>query len=432
VTSFNYEIVASPLLGQEALEELSGEYERAFAELGGRALSESVHSGGCPPIFFLATGGTERLVVESVYTRARAPDAERSERPFPVILVAHPGNNSLPAALEVLARLQQDGMRGRVVFLESARDERGLELLRRSLASGESYVATSSGKDSVAPRSARRPLAGRRIGLVGQPSEWLVASSPEPSLVRDVWGAETVEIVMAELERRVRTCDASSATLFARAHRSWASRVDEPEDSDLVASGMIHAALRSLVDEYQLDAVALRCFDLVMRARATGCLALSRLADQGVVAACEGDLPSAIAMLWVRELLGEPSWMANAASVDVSRNTLVLAHCTIPISMVSVFALRSHFESGVGAAVEGEITDGPATVLRIGGARLDRIWLAEADIVSRGRDSDKCRTQVELALRGGARVSELLERPLGNHLVLTRGHVARDLREHAV
>ena len=44
----------------------------------------------------------------------------------------------------------------------------------------------------------------------------------------------------------------------------------------------------------RLDAVAVRCFDLVTARGTTGCLALSALNDAGRVAACEGDLASAV------------------------------------------------------------------------------------------------------------------------------------------
>lgn len=38
----------------------------------------------------------------------------------PLVLVAHPFSNSLPSALEALAALQQEGLRGRAVYLASA------------------------------------------------------------------------------------------------------------------------------------------------------------------------------------------------------------------------------------------------------------------------------------------------------------------------
>ena len=107
-------------------------------------------------------------------------------------------------------------------------------------------------------------------------------------------------------------------------------------------------------DDHNLDALTLRCFDLVLQDRATGCLALAQLNDDGVTAGCEGDIPSVLGLLWARLLTGRPGWMANPARVDAGRGRLVLAHCTVPISLVTGYTLRSHFESGLGAAVQGD------------------------------------------------------------------------------
>ena len=65
-------------------------------------------------------------------------------------MIAHPGNNSLPAALEVLARLQQDGALGRIFYLDGPDDDAGLEEIT----------------DTVHDLDVRRALQQARIVLV--------------------------------------------------------------------------------------------------------------------------------------------------------------------------------------------------------------------------------------------------------------------------
>ena len=62
--------------------------------------------------------------------------------------------------------------------------------------------------------------------------------------------------------------------------------------------------LREVAAEHHLDAVTVRCFDLVTSAYTSGCLALSALNDRGVVAGCEGDVAATMALLWFRQLFG--------------------------------------------------------------------------------------------------------------------------------
>ena len=80
----------------------------------------------------------------------------------------------------------------------------------------------------------RERLASCRIGLVGPPSDWLVASRPEPAVVREVWGPEVVDIPTARLMAafgEVRQEDAEmlgeefsgSAREISRLRRMWKS-----------------------------------------------------------------------------------------------------------------------------------------------------------------------------------------------------------------
>jgi L-fucose isomerase-like protein len=119
--------------------------------------------------------------------------------------------------------------------------------------------------------------------------------------------------------------------------------------------------------------------------------------------------------------------MANPAQLDEAANTLWLAHCTIPRSMVESYKLRSHFESGIGVGIQGVIANGPVTLVRIGGTSMERIWIAEGDIIASGDAENLCRTQAQIKLSGG-HVSDLLTAPLGNHIVLVPGHHAARLR----
>lgn len=189
----------------------------------------------------------------------------------------------------------------------------------------------------------------------------------------------------------------------------------------------VRAALIDVLDHHDLDAVTVRCFDLLADPGTSGCLALASLNDDGVVAGCEGDVPSALAMLWVRHLLGQPTWMANPATLDVDRNQLILAHCTVAPSMVDSFGLDTHFESGIGVGISGQFAAQPVTLIRLGGPDLEACWIVEGDIVATGDDEDLCRTQVTIALSSGD-VGELLSHPLGNHLVLAAGHHEARLR----
>jgi L-fucose isomerase-like protein len=270
-------------------------------------------------------------------------------------------------------------------------------------------------------------LRRARVGLVGRPSDWLIASSPSPATVRQAWGPEVESISVETLTEEMKTVSSKEARALAEELANSAQQVQEPNCAELEDGARVYLGLRRLVTRYRLSALALRCFDLVVRVGTTGCFALAQLNDEGIIASCEGDVVSMVGMLWAFHLLGQIPWMANPARLNEADNTLWLAHCTVPRCLTRRYRLRSHFESGLGVALQGEMPPGPVTVVRIGGAGLDRIWLAEGELLRSGDAEDLCRTQAEIRLTRGA-VSDLLRAPLGNHLVSVQGHHADRLR----
>ncbi len=402
---FGYTPVVPPFAGAGQSEAVVASYAATLGRLGGARREPEGYDDPAPLVLLVATGGTEGVIIERHSERQDRVPGE------PAILVAHPGNNSLPASLEALARLHQDGYPGRIVYLETPEDPAGLAALSEALRDVE----------------VRRTLRATRIGVVGSPSDWLVASTPDTETVRAVWGPEIVPIDLAEVTDALVAVPESAVSAAAAGLIGGATDVREPTAEDVSDVARVYAALDSVVRAHGLGALTVRCFDLVLDRSTTGCFALSELTDRGVIAGCEGDVVSTIGLLWARELTGQVPWMANPASVDVDRNSLVLAHCTVPRGLVQRYRLRSHFESGQGVGIQGELRCGSVTLLRIGGTLMDELWLAEGEITASGDAENLCRTQAHITL-GTGHVSELLDHPLGNHIVLIRGHHAERLR----
>jgi L-fucose isomerase-like protein len=347
----------------------------------------------------LVSGGTEHLALAACEGASG-----------PVVLLAHPERNSLPAALEVLGRLRQQGRRGRVV------------LVGDGAPAGEDLVHLARHVE------VHRTLRATRLGRIGTPSDWLVASTPPAAGVAEAWGPTVVDVPLAEVVEAMRAVDRGEAEAIRAAFVAGAEEVLEPTAADLDAAAAVVAALRAVVARHRLDACAVRCFDLVVDQRTTGCLALSSLLDEGIVAGCEGDVPATLTMLVLQLLTGEPTFMANPQGIDAAANTVDLAHCTIARRMVSRYTLRSHFESSLGVGIAGTLDPGAATVARVGGTGLRELFAADAELVLGGSSPLRCRTQARVRL--ATPVAELLDRPLGNHLVLARGHRAAELRDY--
>jgi len=347
----------------------------------------------------LLTGGTEHEALAAWRARQQLVPGE------PLLLLTHPGHNSLPAALETLARIQGDGARGRIVVVHPD--------------------TPRSDELAAAVHDVRvwHRMHASRVGLLGKPSDWLVASVPDRAAVARRWGPTIVDADLSvALDRFADNIDAPLAEpvrVRARHHQA------EPHPADIETAARFEPVLREVAAEHHLDAVTVRCFDLVTSAYTSGCLALSALNDRGVVAGCEGDVAATMALLWFRQLFGRIGWMANPALADRQTGIIELAHCTVPLDLVDSYELHTHFESGLGVGIAGHLPAGPVTLVRLGGNELEKMWCVDGTALPTTPRAGRCRTQLDVKVDPAA-VGELLDHPLGNHLVVVPGHHAAE------
>ncbi|MBN2800597.1 MAG: hypothetical protein JXX28_15755 [Deltaproteobacteria bacterium] len=341
----------------------------------------------------LLTGGTE-VAATALLARHPAPH-----------LIAHQSENALAAALELVAWHHQRGRAVRLTTLEEGRTE---------LLPPPPELRAARGAEL---------LAGVRLGVVGEPSPWLVASAPAASLLLDRWGVTVVPLPLSSLSPSAPAL--APALERATQWRHLAEAVQEPSHPAMVGAAGVSLALDALVSEHQLDAITTGCFALVEATGHTACLALSHALDRGVVAGCEGDLLSTLTMLWAQRVTGQTPWMANPQTLR--GEVLELAHCTVARSLTTSHTLRSHHETDKSAAIAGQLREGPVTLLRLGGGALDQLRVVEGELRPQPTREGRCRTQAEVRLIGGAEA--LLRQPLGNHLTLIYGHWRAPLLE---
>ncbi len=341
-------------------------------------------------LLLVLSGGTEQLGL-SVIARWKGP----------VAILAHPGDNALAAAMEILSLARSVGHAGLIV--------QGSRGWREEIALAVTLAKTYS--------SLRRAV----IGSLGSRDIEVMSPWALEGAVREVWGPQLVHLPMGELVRYSRESDAGAAQDVASQMQAAAERVIEPDADAMLGSARIYLGLRRIVEEYHLDAVAVNCFSLLTPLANTACYALARLNDEGVPATCEADVPACVTMLFMWYLTAQPSFLANPSSVDLATGTVVFVHCTIPPKMCARFSLRSHYESNLGVGIAGEPEPGPVTVVRIGGRELRDLYAVRGQLVECGEREDLCRTQLAVRFDRPEDARALLSRPLGNHHMIVRG-----------
>ena len=110
--------------------------------------------------------------------------------------------------------------------------------------------------------------------------------------------------------------------------------------------------------------------------------------------------------------------------VDLASGEIVVAHCTIPLNMVRSYSFSTHFESGLGIGIHGEMEEGTVTILKMSGA-VDRMFVQEALLEANQFKPNLCRTQLVLRIPEESRQAVLgdyfLKNPIGNHHIIVPG-----------
>ena len=341
-------------------------------------------------ILFVATGGVERLLIQ--YFEALTK---------PVIMMADGMQNSLAAALEMSAWMRVRGLKSEILHGELS------EIVKRI------FVLYNNFK-------AQRKLYGARIGVIGVPSNWLIASNVDYLLAKRRWGIDYIEVPIEHLCDYYRQIsDDEIGEICARlALHALACHDASPED--MLKAMRVYKALQRIVLEEQFNALTLNCFKLLELIGCTGCLALSKLNDDGIVAGCEGDLQSVFTMLAIKILSGQETFMGNPSMINTRSNEIILSHCTIGLKQTEQFMLCSHFESGKSIGIRGILPVGDVTIAKCGGECLDQYYLATGTLTENTDYRNMCRTQIRVHLNSP--VSYFLRNPLGNHHVLLQGN----------
>lgn len=346
-------------------------------------------------VILIGSGGTEALFLKHL-----------SQEQEPYVILSTSRNNSLPAALEIKTYLENHN---KLCFLLSGEENHIASMLK--------HIATII--------SAYHNLKDNNLGVIGGASSWLISSPIEPKVIYQNYKINVVKIKMNELYDLIDELENEMLDQSEIPHAN--ELINKYQDKEVIHQALvIYVAIKRLVKKYDLKGVSIRCFDLLKKYKNTACLALALLNEEGITAGCEGDIFALITMHVVRALTGRSAFMANPSKFDYEDHSLLLAHCTVPLNMTSSYSLTTHFESGLGIGVRGEMPEGRITLCKIApDYTLDNCVCLSANIKDNPNLEGYCRTQITISLNEEG-VLELLKASFGNHLIVSYGDVYQD------
>jgi len=342
------------------------------------------------PLIFIKSGGVEGKFKE-IFMQIKGP----------YLLLSNGLHNSLAASLEIASFLKQKKKRVEIIHGNSDYIARRIKELRKIF-------------------QVKNRLVFSKLGVIGKPSDWLIASDVDYLKVKDTLGISLMDIEMDELVKEI-----DQDHHFA--HPKLKNIREKGFNKKSIEGALkIYSGFKAIVNKYKFDGITVRCFDLLEIYKNTGCLGLSLLNDEGIMAGCEGDVPALISMTILHLLTDEPVFMANPSSIDIGKNEIILAHCTLPLNMPDEFYLKTHFESGIGVGIKGDIREGEATIFKLSGDGKE-YFVSSGEIVENLSKENLCRTQIKLRMNED--VKYFLQNSIGNHHLICRGDNSKLVRE---
>jgi hypothetical protein len=236
------------------------------------------------------------------------------------------------------------------------------------------------------------------------------AAAQSPDEIKKRLGADVVAVEeKAFTDMLASTNDAEVQAEIDRWTQN-AKEIVEPTKEDISKAARVSVALQHLMKDEKAQGLAVgTCMGWLPKG--FPCLGFTRLRDNGIPAACEGDMDSLLTMLLFQYAIDRPGFQGNA-TFDTSRNALWTAHCTAPLKMdgpdgeEAPYLLRGHSEvAGSGCVPEIQYRLGE-TITRTKVVNLDTILASTGTIIEIPEKSvHGCRTQIVTEVRDAAKMA---------------------------
>jgi L-fucose isomerase-like protein len=334
-------------------------------------------------LILVQTGGSEGFFKKDIYPVFEGP----------YYLLTYGSSNSLAASLEIHSFIKNNAKKGEVLHGDN------------------SYIANRIKELSKVSKEVTY-----RLGVLGIPSDWLISSEVDYKKCKDIFNIELVDVLEDEIIEAIKKHNSKAP------YNTFKAKYKEEE---LDKAYNIYLGLKDIVTKYQLDGFTLRCFDILGAVHSSSCSALALFNDEGITARCEGDIPSLITMFILQNKFHSQSFQANPNWIDPEKNEITLAHCTLPLKMTKGYTFDTHFESGIGLGIHGELDLSDVTIVKIS-SNLELFYVEEGAIIKNEYRQDRCRTQIVIRLNGDA--AYFLTSSLGNHHLVIYGKRKKEIQ----
>lgn len=169
----------------------------------------------------------------------------------------------------------------------------------------------------------RKKLQRLRIAIIGNRTQGMAEVICDEFSLRTIFGPRIISLGFGKFKQMVRSTSSEECSGIVDDWREKIPNIEVGEE-DLINSARNYLAMRNLVDKHDLAGIAVECYPEYM---GQTCLGFSRLADEGIVGACEGDLNSLVLMWIMQNFSRSPVHHIDPLFLYDEDHSMVGSHC---------------------------------------------------------------------------------------------------------
>lgn len=268
-----------------------------------------------------------------------------------------------------------------------------------------------------------------RIGAIGGRVKGMTEIAYDEFAIKQKLGARVVNLDEKEMTALVSDMTDEQADALLQEKKDVLCPCKQLSTDDSMRESIkYYHAMKTLADEYELEALSVKCYTTYM---GKICLGYSLLAEEGIVGSCEGDVTNALTMKMMYELSGKPVNNTDLLYLDEKANTILFAHCgssgfSIAEGDVELAPVRLA-ESGV--CTKFLVKTGTVTAVNICGHGDDlRLSVMVGEAVPCGMEFPGNPVKIKFDKPVSQMNREIMQNGIGHHWMVAYGDFTEELR----
>jgi L-fucose isomerase-like protein len=289
----------------------------------------------------------------------------------------------------------------------------------------KSYQEILSYSKAVALKNKMRHT---RLGLIGYRISGMTEVTFDEFALKSVFGPRVIHLGIDDLKIQTETISDDEPRILWEKVKEKVGKVISNEDNGIYSS-KIYLVLKKFIQDHGLSGIATECYPKLM---GQVCLAHSLLSEEGVVASCEGDINSALAMLILHELTGLPVHNTDLLAVYENDNSILFSHCgsggfSLAEKMEDI-CLSSVRLAKAGVCVLFPSKPGEVTMINLVGRKdTYRMCIVKGEAVNTEMVFPGNPIRVRIPIEINDFLEIIAEKGFGHHWMIVYGDVIKDL-----